>query len=162
MLIRPAAARDLAAINAIYNHYVLTSTCTYEVEPVTEAARAQWLADHGERHPATVAELDGRVVGWGCLSPYRGRFGYRYSAEHSVYVDQDHHRRGIGAALLRDLVERARALGYHTLIGGCDSAQAASIALHERHGFERVAHFREVGRKFDRWLDVIFLQRMLA
>lgn len=162
MEIRPATARDLAAINTIYNHYVLTSTCTYEVEPVTAEARAEWFSGHGERHPVTVAEIEGRVVGWGCLSPYRGRYAYRFSAENSVYVDKDHHRRGIGAALLLDLLERARGLGYHTVIAGCDGEQAASIALHERHGFQRVAQFREVGFKFERWLDVIFLQRMLA
>lgn len=161
-MIRPATAADLAAINAIYNYYVLTSTCTYEVEPVTAEVRAEWFAGHGERHPVTVAEIGGQVVGWGCLSPYRGRCAYRFSTENSVYVDKDQHRRGIGAALLCDLVERAHGLGYHTLIAGCDGEQTASIALHERHGFQRVAHFREVGFKFGRWLDVIFLQRMLA
>jgi len=162
MRIRLAAARDLPAINDIYNHYVQTSTCTYEEDPVTLAAREEWFVEHGPRHPITVAELDGRVVGWASLSAYRGRCAYRYSAENSVYIDRDHHRRGLGAALLTDLVERARTLGYHTVVAGCDSAQEASIGLHERHGFERVAHFQEVGFKFGRWLDVIFLQRMLG
>lgn len=161
MRIRLAAARDLAAINDIYNHYVLTSTCTYEEEPVSLAAREEWFAGHDERHPVTVAELDGRVVGWASLSLHRVRSAYRYSVENSVYIDREHHRRGLGAALLTDLIARARDLGYHTLVAGCDSAQTASIGLHERHGFERVAHFRQVGFKFGRWLDVIFLQRML-
>ena len=92
---------------------------------------------------------------------FRSRPAYRHTAEFSVYVDPERHRRGIGRALLADLVTRARALGHHALVGGCCSESTAVITLLEASGFSRVAHFREVGRKFDRWLDVVFLERVL-
>jgi L-amino acid N-acyltransferase len=160
--IRDARAADLEAINAIYNHYVPISTCTYQEQPETIEARQAWFAAHGPRHPILVAEDGAEIVGWGSLSPFRGRSGYRESVEDSVYIRNDRHGRGIGSLLLATLIERARSFGYHTIVGGCDAEQAASIALHERHGFVRVAHFREVGLKFGRRLDVVFLQLMLA
>jgi L-amino acid N-acyltransferase YncA len=158
---RPATDPDLPAISAIYNHYIRTSTATYQVEPETLDERREWFNDHGERYPAVVAEDDGEVVGWGALSPFRNRFGYRFTVEASVYVRHDCHRQGIGRALLADLIDRARLLGYHTLIGGASADQTASLALQESLGFTTVAHFREVGHKFDRWLDVVFMQLML-
>jgi L-amino acid N-acyltransferase YncA len=158
---RPATEADLPAISAIYNHYIRTSTATYQYEPETAGERRQWFAEHDEKHPAVVAEEGGEVVGWGALSPFRMRYGYRFTVEASVYVRHDCHRKGIGRALLADLIERARQLGYHTLIGGASADQTASLALQERLGFTKVAHFREVGHKFDRWLDVVFMQLML-
>jgi phosphinothricin acetyltransferase len=159
--IREAARRDIDAINAIYNHYVIHSTTTYDETPHTRDERAEWLAAHDALHPATVAEKDGEVLGWGSLSWFRTRVGYRHSVEDSVFVRPDRFREGIGGALLADLVARARALGHHTVIGGIDAEQEASIALHARHGFREVARIREVGYKFGRWLDVVFMQRML-
>lgn len=161
MLIRTAEACDLAAINDIYNHYVAHSTCTYQLEAETLAARTAWFEQHGPQHPVIIAESDGLVVGWGSLSPFRGRAGYGGTVENSVYVRAGLHGRGIGSALLAELLQRATVLRYHTIIAGCDSQQTASIALHEKFGYERVAFFREVGRKFDQWLNVVFLQKML-
>jgi L-amino acid N-acyltransferase YncA len=160
-IIRLATEADLPAINAIYNHYVLTSTCTYQTEPETPEARSTWFDDHQGVHPATVCDIAGTVVGWGSLSAFRGRCGYRFSVENSVYVHHDHHGQGIGKALVLDLIGRARALGHHTIVAGISADQAASRALHERVGFQQVAHFHEVGFKFDRWLDVVFLQLRL-
>jgi phosphinothricin acetyltransferase len=160
-IIRLATTADLPAINAIYNHYVLTSTCTYQTEPETPEARSAWFDEHQGDHPATVCEIAGTVVGWGSLSPFRGRCGYRFSVENSVYVHHQHHGRGIGKALVLDLIDRARTLGHHTIVAGISADQAASRALHERGGFRQVAHFHEVGFKFDRWLDVVFLQLRL-
>ena len=160
-LIRDARAEDLGAINAIYNHYVLHSACTYQEEPSTEQERAGWFAAHGPAYPVTVAEIDGAVVGWGSLSKFHPRSAYRKTVENSVYVRHDLHRHGIGALLLADLIERAKSLGHHSIIALIDSGQPGSLALHERYGFVKAAHLREVGIKFGRWGDVIYLQKML-
>ena len=158
--IRAARPGDLSAINDIYNHYVVHSTTTYDVVPITAEERARWFAEHGPEHPVIVAERGGEVLGFGSLSRFRTRFAYRHSAEDSVFVRHDCFRQGIGSAILTDLVVRAKAIGHHTVIGGIDGEQEASILLHARHGFEEVARFREVGYKFERWLDVVFMQRV--
>jgi L-amino acid N-acyltransferase YncA len=159
--IRLAAADDLGAINDIYNYYVLHSTCTYQTEPSTAEERAHWFATHDEKHPVTVIELDGQVIGWGSISRFHHRRAYGNTVEDSVYVRQDVHRRGVGSVVLTDLIGRARSFGYHTIIASIDGSQAASIALHAKLGFHPCAHLKEVGCKFDRWLDVIYMQLML-
>jgi L-amino acid N-acyltransferase len=161
LTIRLATAADLADINAIYNHYVLHSTCTYQTEPETGESRAAWFAGHGPAHPITVAENAGRIVGWGSLSRFHARAAYGRTVENSVYVDPALHRHGIGRAILTDLIGRARRLGHHTIIGGIDAEQSPSIALHAALGFQQVAFLREVGYKFDRWLHVIYMQLVL-
>ncbi|MDY3553846.1 GNAT family N-acetyltransferase [Gemmata sp. JC717] len=160
--IRLATADDLDAIRAIYNYYVERSTCTYQIEPDTAAERAAWFRDRSAKYPATVAERDGAVIGWGALSPWKSRCGYAWSAEASVYIHHEHHRRGLGKALLLDLIARGRAAGLHTIIGATSSDQTASLALQVSVGFEVIGTHREVGRKFDRWLDVTYTQLMLA
>ena len=137
--IRLARDGDLAPINDIYNHYVLHSTSTYQEEPESLESRRAWFDRHGPRHPITVAELDGRVVGWGALSPFHARSAYRFTVENSVYVDHQHHRRGIGDSILADLIVRARALRHRTIVAGIDASQEASIAIHAKHGFLKVA-----------------------
>src|ERR1700685_1904106 len=102
--IRPATESDLVAINDIYNHYVLNSTCTYQEEPERMDDRRRWFGSHGVKHPVIVAEVGGQVVGWGSLSAYHGRSAYRRTVENSIYVHHKHHRRGIGAALLEELI----------------------------------------------------------
>ena len=162
ILIRLATAEDAEAINDIYNYYVPRSTCTYQLEPEPLAGRREWLAAHPPEHyPVTVVEVAGEVVGWGSLSKFRERAAYAPCVEASVYIRHDKHRQGLGRALLRDLIARARGIGYHTLIGGASADQTASVALQESLGFERVGIFREVGSKFGQRLDVIFLQLML-
>ena len=160
--IRLATESDAEAIRAIYNHYVLHSTCTYQIELETAEERLAWFRERSAKHPATVAEADGGVViGWAALSPWKSRCGYAWAAEASVYIHHEYHRRGVGKALLLDLIERARAAGLHTIIGGTSSDQSASIALQLAVGFIPVGTFREVGRKFDRWLDVTYTQLIL-
>ncbi len=160
-VIRTAAEADLDAVRSIYNHYVEASTCTFQTEADTAEERLAWFRGRGPLHPVVVAETDGEVVGWAAASPWKSRCGYALTAEVSVYVKEGMHRRGIGRALLAGLVERCRAAGLHTLIGGACTEQEASVALQAALGFERVAHFRETGRKFGRWLDVVYMQKML-
>jgi phosphinothricin acetyltransferase len=159
--IRQATVDDLPVIRAIYNHYVETSTCTFQLEPDTAEARLAWFSNRTAAHPVTVAEWDGEVVAWASLSPWRPRGAYAHTVEASVYVRQDMHRRGIGRALLADLIDRARAAGHRTIVGGACAEQAASLALQERLGFQQVGRFREVGWKFGRWLDVVYTQLLL-
>jgi L-amino acid N-acyltransferase YncA len=161
VIIRPATVDDLPAINEIYNHYVLHSTSTFQTEPEPLEGRAAWFAAHDDAHPVTVAERAGEVLGWASLSRFHPRAGYRFTVEDSVYVRHDCHRQGIGRALLADLIDRATALGYHTILALISADQEASLALHRQFGFAQVAYLREVGTKFDRWLDVIYLQRLL-
>lgn len=159
VLVRPATRADLRAINDIYNHFVACSTCTYQEEPDTIEGRAAWFARHGPAHPVTIAEAADAVVGWGSLSPFHPRSAYRFTVENSVYVHPAHHRKGVGRALLRDLVERARAAGHRTIIAGIDAEQAGSVALHASEGFVEAGRLRHVGFKFGRWLDVVYMQR---
>lgn len=161
LTIRLATASDLPDINSIYNYYVLHSTCTYQTEPETPQARAAWFAAHGPKHPITIAEIAGQIVGWGSLSRFHARAAYGRTVEDSLYVHPDFQRQGIGRALLKDLIDRARAIGHHTIIAGIDAEQIPSVALHAQQGFASVARLKEVGYKFDRWLHVIYMQLML-
>lgn len=166
IVVRPAETGDLATINDIYNHYVHTSTCTYQEEPEPIDTRRAWFDRHPpERYPVLVAcaaSPGGEIVGWGALSPYRERSAYRFSVENSVYVRPDWQRRGVGSALLRDLVVRAKGIGFRTILAGIDAEQTASVALHAKQGFVQTAHLRQVGFKFGRWLDVYYMQLILT
>ena len=159
--LRPATAADLPAINDIYNHYVIHGTCTYQTVLNTEAERADWFVAHGPEHPVIVAEADGRVVGWGSLSRFHPRQAYSRTVEDSIYIHHQWLGRGLGTRLLVELLRLARELGHHTVLGGIDAEQTASIALHARQGFVKVSHLKEVGFKHGRWLDVIWMQKIL-
>lgn len=160
--VRPAEERDLPAILAIYNEAVLTTTATYDLEPQSLGARRAWFEERrAQRFPVLVAEVDGRLVGWGALNPFRPRAGYRYTAENSVYVAEGSRGMGVGGALMPPLIEAARGLGLHAVIAAIDVANEASLRLHARFGFEQVGHLKEVGWKFGRWLDVAYLQLTL-
>src|ERR1022692_2504457 len=125
--LRPATESDLAAINDIYNHYVLHSTCTYQEELDPLDGRRRWFSHHGDKHPVIVAEAGGQVAGWGSLSAFHARSAYRRTVENSVYVHHRHHRRGIGSRLLQELIVRARSLSHHAIIAGIDAEQPASV-----------------------------------
>ena len=160
--IRLATASDLPIINDIYNHFVLNSTCTYQEEPSTAQEREQWFAAHGPSLPVTVAvDHDNQIIGWASLSRFHPRSAYRNTIENSVYVRPELHGRGTGSLLLADSIARARDAGHHTILALIDADQKSSIALHLKHGFTQSAHLKEVGYKFGRWLDVIYLQLML-
>jgi L-amino acid N-acyltransferase len=176
--IRLATAADLPAINDIYNHYVPISTTSYDIQPMSLEARRQWFEARDAIHPVTVAYYDDseaaadlassiqhpaspNLVGWGSLHTFRAKPGYRLTVENSVYVHPDRQREGIGSAILLDQIDRARALGLHAIIAGIDAEQTPSLALHYKHGFREVGRFGQIGRKFDRWLDVVFMELLL-
>jgi phosphinothricin acetyltransferase len=161
LTIRPATPGDVPAITDIFNHYVTRSTCTYQTDVESVAARTKWLAGHGPNHPVTVAISDREIVAWGSLSGFNYRSAYARTVENTVYVHHGHHRRGIGRAVTVDLIDRAKKLGHHTMIALISAEQTASLALHRSLGFVDAGLIREAGFKFDTWLDVAYLQRML-
>ncbi|MBI3073634.1 MAG: N-acetyltransferase [Deltaproteobacteria bacterium] len=149
---------DVDPIRDIYNHYVLTSTCTFDIEPRPPEPPEVWLSQHPASYPAIVACDGDKVVGWATLSPHRTRCAYQNTVESSVYIHRDQHRRGIGRQLMKDLVQRAATLGHHTILAGIADHQQASLRLHEALGFTSVGCLREVGYKFGRWIDVDWMQ----
>jgi phosphinothricin acetyltransferase len=163
MQIRVAHADDAKAIAAIYNPYILNTTISFEEEPVTDAAMAQRIADvQAGGLPWLVAVQDGRVLGYAYATKWRVRHAYRFSVESSVYLAPQAARQGLGTALYTALLAQLAEHGVHLVIGGIALPNDASVALHEKMGYEKVAHFREVGFKFGRWLDVGYWQRTLA
>jgi phosphinothricin acetyltransferase len=163
MLIRPANADDLPQVLAIYNEVIARSTAIYTDMPATLDDRRAWLETReAQGFPVLVADGAGEVLGFASFGEWRGAWpGYRYTAEHSVHVRADRRGRGTGRRLVEALFPLARDLGKHVMIAGVDADNAASLRFHARLGFEAVAQFREVGHKFNRWLDLVFLQRFL-
>lgn len=161
LALRAATVDDAAAIEEIYAHYVETSTCTFQLERGTIDERRAWLTGRAAEHPVIVAEAGGEVVAWGALGAYNKRAGYRLTVENSIYVRDGVQRRGIGRLVLGALVDAARVHGRHTIIAAIAGNQPASLALHARFGFVEVGRMRELGLKFGRRIDVVYLQRML-
>lgn len=159
--VRLAGLDDAAAVRTIYNREVTGSTVTFDLVPRSLDDQRAWLAAHAGAHPAVVATVGGEVVGFGSLSPYRDRPAYSTTVEDSVYVDHDWRGRGVGRALLAELVHLAGLHGFHAVMARIVGGHETSIALHEACGFELVGIEREVGRKFGRWLDVALMQRLL-
>ena len=162
MEIRAATLDDAEALRSIYNHWVATSTFTFDMVPRDLEEQRRWMTERSGAHAVLVA-CDGDVVlGFGSLSPYRNRPAYATTVEDSVYVHPDHHRRGVGRALVAELVVVARRHGFHAIISRIVGGHRASIELHRSVGFEVVGTEREVGRKFGRWLDVVVLQLLVG
>ncbi len=162
MLVRLAAPSDAEAIRSIYNAEVTGSTATFDMVPRTAAEQASWLEEHRGPYPAIVAVDDGgAVLGFGSLSAYRDRPSYATTVEDSVYVDAGRRGAGVGRSLLGGLVALADQHGFHSMIARIGGHNQASIGLHLACGFEMVGVEREVGRKFNRWLDVSVLQLLL-
>ena len=161
-MIRDGTPEDASSIAGIYNHYVLNTAITFEtdaVAPEEMASRIREVIAAGL--PWVTAELNGRIVGYAYASKWKGRCAYRFSVESTVYVATEHIGQGIGAALYDALLARLRCGTTHVVIGGIALPNEGSVALHERFGFRKVAHFNEVGFKFDRWIDVGYWQIIL-
>jgi L-amino acid N-acyltransferase YncA len=160
--ITDATAADLPGLVAIYNEVIATSTAVYSSEPVTLAERSSWWRTRtAQGYPVLVTRDSQGVCGFATFGDFRAWPGYRFTVEHTVHVRADGRSRGVGTHLVQALFPRAAALGKHMMIAGVDAANAASIRFHERLGFTQSGRLREVGYKFDRWLDLVFLQRQL-
>lgn len=160
--VRPATVEDASAILEIYNREVLETTATFDLVPRTLEDQVDYIRQRSGGLAVIVVEDDeGIVTGFGSLSFYRDRPAYRTSVENSVYVHRDHRRRGVGDLILAALIELARNHGFHAMLARIAEAQEASVALHERHGFELVGIEKEVGRKFNQWRDCALMQRLI-
>jgi phosphinothricin acetyltransferase len=161
MLIRDATEDDLPAILAIYNHVIAHATAVYTETPAPLEDRRAWLkARRAGGFPVLVAD-DAGVIGFASFGDFRPWPGYAHTVEHSVHVAEAARGRGVGSTLVRRLIDEARARGKHVMIGGIDAANNASIALHRKLGFVEAGVLREVAQKFGRWLDLLFMQKML-
>ncbi|MBR0667720.1 N-acetyltransferase [Roseomonas hellenica] len=162
-MIRAAADTDLPGILDIYNDVIVTSTAVYSDEPVSLDNRRAWLRGRQQQgYPVLVAAEGDAVVGFASFGDFRSSPGYRYTVEHTVHVHPERRGTGIGRQLIESLIPLAVAQGKHVMIAGVDAANSGSIRFHERLGFVQVARFEEVGFKFGRWLDLVFLQRRLG
>ncbi|PYK14348.1 MAG: GNAT family N-acetyltransferase [Verrucomicrobia bacterium] len=160
--VRLAQLKDLPAISEIYNDAVLNTTASYDYEPRDMKHRLAWYELHQKQDlPVFVAENEKGVVGWSSLTKYHDRMGYRFTVEDSVYIAEPHRGKGIGKALLAPLIQAARQRDLRAIIGAIDADNQASIRLHARFGFEKVGHFKKVGFKFERWLDVVYMELLL-
>jgi phosphinothricin acetyltransferase len=161
--IRDAQERDLLGMLAIYNDVVATTTALWNDDVVDLESRRAWLGERRARgFPVLVADLEGDVAGYASFGDFRAWDGYRHTVENSIYVRADLRGRGVGSVLLPALVRRAEELGKHVMIAGIEASNEASIRLHERCGFRPGGVLHEVGFKFGRWLDLVFLQRALG
>ena len=162
LLIRQATEADLTNILDVFNDALINTTAVYQDVPHTPDIRFKWYNDRIQSgYPVIIAELDNEFAGFASYGTFRAGAGYRYTAEHSVYITANHRGKGIGKALVLELINIARQNGLHTLITGIDSSIEASIKLHLSLGFTEVAHFKQVGYKFDRWLGLKLFQLML-
>lgn len=160
--IRNATPDDAEAIRAIYNDAVANTTAVFDYEPRSIEAQMAWLAMKAEQNlPVLVAEETGRVLGYCSYGPFRPWPAYLHTVENAIYVAPDQRGKGIGRALLGPLLDIARQRGLHTMIAGITADNAASLRLHEAFGYAPAGLIREAGWKFERWLDLVFLQRML-
>jgi phosphinothricin acetyltransferase len=160
--VRHATGDDLPRILEIYNDVILHTTAVYDYEPHTLEMRQQWFELKKEQgFPVFVAAENGLVAGLSSIGPFRAWAAYKYSVENSVYVASEYRGRGIGKLLIPPLINSARELKLHTILAGIDASNKASLKLHEHFGFHEVAYFKEVGYKFNRWLDLKFLQLIL-
>jgi phosphinothricin acetyltransferase len=162
MEITDAVESDIPAITAIYNDVIRTSTAVFNDAPVSVEDRVEWWKSRAAQgYPVLVAKDEQGIVGFATFGDFRPWPGYRFTVEGTIHIEASARRKGVGAALLEVLIARAREAGKHVMVAGVDSANVASLGFLERSGFERVGHLREVGHKFRRFLDLIFLQYML-
>lgn len=160
--IRPATLADLNTILAIYNHAIKHTTAVYSYDPYTPAMMQEWFEDKKANKFPVYVSTEGEVVtGFVTYGNFRPRVAYQFTMEHSIYVHHEHRRKGIAKVLMPFIIDIAKQNNVHTLIGGIDADNEVSILFHEQFGFKKVAHIKEAGFKFDRWLDLVFMQLVL-
>ena len=163
LTIRDAVEQDVPGILAIYNDVIATSTAVYREDPASLDDRLHWFnARREQAYPILVAAGDSGIVGFASYGDFRSWPGYRFSVEHTVHIHADERGRGVGTMLMRELIRRAVEQDKHVMIGGVDADNESSLRFHERLGFVRAGHLRQVGFKFGRWLDLVFVQRILT
>jgi L-amino acid N-acyltransferase YncA len=161
--IRQATEADLPALLVIYNDIIVNTTAVWHNDPHTLAMRQEWFAIKQEQgFPVFVAEEEEEIVGFSTIGPFRQWIGYRFTVENSVYVASGSRGKGVAKLLMPPLIDAARELKLHAIVAGIEAENEASIALHKKFGFTEVAHFKEVGYKFDKWMDLKFLELMLT
>ena len=161
MKIRRAVLEDLETINDIYNDAVVSTVATFDIQPISVDERRQWFESHSPRYPILVAEQDGDIIGWACLTRWSDRQGYADTAESSCYIKAGHTEKGVGVQLARELLNMARQLEFHTIIARVTTSNAASLEFCRKLGFEHIGVLKEVGKKFGQLLDVNILQIFL-
>lgn len=162
IIIRNATPHDLPAILDIINQAILTTTAIYDYDARTLEEQAAWFDQMiQDGMPVIVAEHDKEVVGYGSYNIFKPKIGYRFSVEHSIYLNEKSRGVGVGGKLLKSLIQRAHESGVHTMIGVIDAANRGSIDFHKKFGFIEKGYLREVGFKFDQWLDIVFMQLIL-
>lgn len=160
--IRNANENDLGQLLDIYNDIILHTTAVYQYEVHTLKMRKEWFTTKQQQgFPVFVAEENDRIVGFSTIGTFRQWQAYKYSVENSVYVASDQRGKGIGKLLMQPLIDAAKQMDMHTIIAGIDATNETSLRLHKNFGFEEVAHFKQVGYKFNKWLDLKFLQLIL-
>lgn len=160
--VRNATGNDLPAMLEIYNEIILNTTAVWHYEPHTLEMRKEWFEQRQkEGFPIFVAMEEQKMLGFSSFGSFRPWPGYKKTVENSVYVASDSRGRGVGKLLIPPLIEAAKQMGLHAMLAGIEAENEASIALHEKFGFVEVAHFKEVGWKFGRWMDLKFLELII-
>ncbi len=161
-MLRTAEHLDLPIILEIMNEAILNTTAIYDYKSRSMEFVEVWFAKkQADNLPVLVYELEGKVVGYGTYGIFRAWDAYKFSVEHSIYVHVDHQGKGIGKTLLTALIKAAKTSGYHTMIGGIDASNQKSCDFHGKFGFAEAGRIKDAGYKFDRWLDLVFMQLML-
>ncbi len=160
-MIRDANPKDALRIAEIYNYYIANTTVTFEEDPVSADIMVGRITEVQDKYPWLVYEQDGKVIGYAYAGTWKSRCAYRYSVETSVYLENGLSRNGIGSALYSELLVRLKTLDLHGIIGGMALPNDECVALHKKFGFEQVAHFKEVGFKFNKWIDVAYFEKIL-
>ncbi|MCE7060928.1 GNAT family N-acetyltransferase [Dyadobacter sp. CY343] len=162
LIIRSAAPKDLPVLLDIINHAILNTTAIYDYEPRTMDEQRAWFEKmFNDGMPVVVAEMEGKVIGYGSYNTFRPKIGYKFSVEHSIYLDDKSRGMGVGGKLLGSLIQRAKESGVHTMIGVIDAANRGSIEFHKKYGFVEKGYLKEIAFKFDQWLDVVFMQLLI-
>jgi phosphinothricin acetyltransferase len=161
MKIRSCSSSDIPAICAIYNHYIAHTIITFEEIPLAVTQMQERVNAYTQSYPWLVCEDAGEIVGYAYASKWKERSAYKHTAEVTVYLKHGATQKGYGSALYAQLIEQLKAQGCHVLLGCLSIPNEPSAKLHERFGFKQIAHFSEVGRKFERWIDVVYWQKVL-